>query len=197
MSMSPMSKFVGWRLVSRIIKSHFSNPPVVLVAHFTAGEVRKIMSTFKGKIAQAVAEENLFERNVTRASSNLPQTTQSALFRVTGLIKIINIIGEVTTVIQTQANNTKLVHNPDTGSDTDLCAVLDITAKAVGSTLNITGTLANAMVNVANGAGISQATHITVTKGTIDLNCAASNTGAIKWSIRYIPLEEGAKVIAV
>ena len=37
---------------------------------------------------------------------------------------------------------------------------------------------------------------VVVPAGTIDLNCAASNTGAVKWSLWYIPLDAGATVTA-
>jgi len=73
---------------------------------------------------------------------------------------------------------------------------LDISADAVGSHYNITGTLANAMVNTAGGAGVAQAARVIVKGGTIDLNCAASNTGAIKWTLHWIPIEEDADVVA-
>ncbi|MFH7445159.1 hypothetical protein RA265_29135, partial [Pseudomonas syringae pv. tagetis] len=81
-----------------------------------------------------------------------------------------------TTVIQTQANNTKLIANPTVGSDTDICAVVSTTAAAVGSRLHITGTFANAMVISANGAHVAQAGAVVLTAGTLDLSCAASNT---------------------
>lgn len=61
-----------------------------------------------------------------KATTALPQTTQSAIFNVTGKVRIISIIGEVTTAIQNQANNLKLVANGTVGNDTDLCAVLNV-----------------------------------------------------------------------
>ena len=51
--------------------------------------------------------------HVVRATATLPQTTAEALYTITGgRILLVSIIGEVTTVIQTQANNTKLTFNP-------------------------------------------------------------------------------------
>lgn len=131
-----------------------------------------------------------------RATAALPQTTQSALFTVTGRIELVSIIGEITTVVQTQANNTKIVSNPTVGADVDLCANLDITAAAVGSQFHITGTLATAMVKTASGAFVKQASPVIVTAGTIDLACAASNTGSVKWMIIYKSIDPGARVFA-
>lgn len=131
---------------------------------------------------------------VHKATATLPQTTQGILFTVTGRIELIAIVGEVTTIIQTQITNTKIVANPTVGADVDLCAVKDISAAAAGSQFNITGTLATAMVQTASGAFVKQASPVIVTAGTIDLNCAASSTGSVKWLVIYNPIDPGAKV---
>lgn len=133
---------------------------------------------------------------VYRATDTLPQTTAEALFTVTGAVKVTSIIGEVTTVIETQANNTKLTANPTVGADVDLCAVNNISADAVGTLYSITGTLADAMVATTSGAGVFQAAPLIVAAGTIDLSCAASNTGSVKWQIAYEPITPGARIIA-
>lgn len=132
----------------------------------------------------------------TRASATLPATTKTPYFTVTGKVKILDIIGEVTTVVQTQACNTKIVATPTVGAAVDMCAVLDITAAAVGSLFTITGTLANAMVKTVSACGVAQAAPLIVTAGTIDLSTAATNTGATKWTVRYEPIDAGAMVIA-
>jgi hypothetical protein len=156
------------------------------------------MSKFREELADSVAKAAAVAKTVTRAPGTLPASTTGNLFRVTGAIKLLAIIGEVTTVIQTQANATKLQAVDDvTSTATDLCATLDITAKAVGSLFNITGTVANAMVVTAGGVAIAQAGNLIIPKGVIRLNCVATNTGAVKWSIRYEALEKGASVVAV
>jgi len=152
--------------------------------------------SFKSDVAGAVSEQLQGVKNVTRVSNTLPQSVAAPIFVVSGAVKIVEIVGEVMTVVQTQLNNTKLIANPTEGADTDICAVLDITAAAVGSMFNITGTLANAMVKQANGAHIAQAGEVVIPAGTIDLSCSASSTGAIKWSVAYIALEAGATVAA-
>tara|TARA_Y100000034_G_C6905929_1_gene420363 strand:- start:371 stop:814 length:444 start_codon:yes stop_codon:yes gene_type:complete len=132
---------------------------------------------------------------VMRDTAALPQTAQAALFTVTGRVIVTQIVGEVTTVIETKANATKLVANPTVGADVDLCATDDITADAVGTLYSITGTLANAMVATTSGAFVAQAAPTVVADGTIDLNCAASNTGSVKWTVHYIPLDNGSSVV--
>lgn len=155
-------------------------------------------------MATGIAGENIREitlgLRVDRATAALPQTTDDALFTITGgRILLTSIVGEVTTVIQTQANNTKLKFNPTaTGADQDLCAVLDITADPVGELYTIDGTVGNAMrsdlligLNSLLGAG-----GMVLSEGDIELDCAASNTGSVAWTLTYIPLDTGAAVAA-
>lgn len=137
---------------------------------------------------------------VTRATAALPQTTAGALFTISGgKVLVTSIIGEVTTVIQTQADNTKLTFDPtDAGATQDLCAVLDITADAVGTMYSITGTPATAMQDALNFLPSSKvlAQPLVLKPGSILLDCAASNTGSVKWELTYIPLDGGASVAA-
>lgn len=136
-------------------------------------------------------------RKVDRATAALPQTTAGTLFTVTGgRIALTSIIGEVTTVIQTQANNTKLQSVPTTGTTVDLCAVLDITADEVGCLYGITGLFSDAMVGSNAGATVLPRNPIVIPVGAIKLSCAASNTGNVKWSITYVPIDNAATVAA-
>lgn len=134
---------------------------------------------------------------VDRATAVLPQTTAGALFTIAGgRVLITQILGEVTTVIQTQANNTKLTANPTTGTSVDVCGVLSITADEVGTLYGVTGTFSDALLGVNAGALEGQAKPVVLPVGTLDLDCAASNTGSVKWSIWYIPLDDGATVVS-
>jgi hypothetical protein len=134
---------------------------------------------------------------VSRVKANLPQSTAAAIFTVSGGKVLISvIIGEIeTTAIAAGANNMKLISNPTTGADVDLCAVVDIDADAVGTMYHITGTLADAMVATTSGSFATQSTVIAVAPGTIDLSCSASKTGKIKWTLFYIPIDAAAKVV--
>ena len=135
---------------------------------------------------------------VTKATATLPAGTAGALFTVAGgRVLVTSIVGEVTTVIQTQANNTKLTANPTTGSSVDMCAVLDITADEVGCLYGITGTPADALVGTDAGLTIGMGNKgIVVNAGTIDLDCAATNSGSVKWTLHYVPIDSGATVVS-
>lgn len=132
---------------------------------------------------------------VQRSAKILPQSATEPLFTVSGgRVMIVQILGEVTTVIQTQACNLKLNANPTVGTSVDICADLNISALAVGILLGITGTFATAM---AQGlALVAQASPTVVSAGTIDAITSASNTGGFKWTVRYVPIDDGATLVA-
>lgn len=134
-----------------------------------------------------------------RATDTLPQTTDEALFRITGgKVQILNIVGEVTTAIQNQANNTKLKFNPSgAGSDVDLCAVLSVANDAVGTLYTITGDFSDAMAEsvwAAETDKTMEAGGVILGPGDIELDCAASNTGYVKWTVNWQPIDSGANI---
>lgn len=148
--------------------------------------------------------KSLFGTKVSRATAALPASTQSAIFTVaTGRVLITGIVGEVTTVIQNQACNTKLVANPTAGSDVDLCAVVDVANLEVGGKLSLIPDLDATPFSVALGKQLAGAAPfgfgsraVVVAVGTIDLSTAATNTGSVKWDLTYVPLDAGATVTA-
>jgi len=133
---------------------------------------------------------------VSQPTAALPQTTDAALFTVAGgRVLVTALIGEVTTVIQTQANNTKVKFNPDaTGADQDLCAVLNISADAVGELYTISGTVGDAMRSDLLIANPVLTNPLALSEGAIELDCAASNTGSVKWDVWYVPIDDGAYI---
>lgn len=139
---------------------------------------------------------------VNRATAALPQTAAGSLFTVSGgRVLVTSILGEVTTAIQNQLNNTKLQSVPTTGSTVDLCATVDIAALEVGGFLSLTPDLDATPFSVTlqkqnAGAITMPVCAIVIPIGAIKLNCAASNTGSIKWTLTYVPLDNGASVAA-
>lgn len=145
-------------------------------------------------------------RNITeRKTAALPQTTDGALFRITGGKVIIkSIVGEVTTIIGAVANATKLKHNPSgTGSDVDLCATLELNAMAVGKLLTIVGVLATAMKATTTWLVVPADNipepGLILAPGDIEIDCAGSDggTGRVKWTVEWVPLDNGANLAAV
>lgn len=138
--------------------------------------------------------QNLYGTRVDRAAATIPATTSQTLFTVAGgRVLITTIIGEVTTVIQAQANAMKLQHAATAGGTSDMCATVESNGKAVGALFGIPGAPASA---ATFGAAVPQTNELVVGPGSIQLNTAATNTGAMKWTLTYIPLDDGASVTA-
>lgn len=141
-----------------------------------------------------------FGIKVSRATAALPATTAAAIFTIAGgKVAITAIYGEVTTVIQTQANATKLQFDPtDAGATQDLCATTDITADAVGTMYSITGTPSGVLSDALNflPPNLHLVKPLILKPGGILLSCAATNTGSVKWDIWYVPLDTGASIAA-
>jgi hypothetical protein len=156
------------------------------------------MPNYNQSTRQSLADIILGMR-VDRATATLPQSTNAAIFTIAGgNVLMTGILGEVTVAIGA-ADNTKLTAYPTltTAGDTDLCATVDIDTCDIGDLLSITGTPATAMLVAHKGAVQMGGPHgVVLQPGGLPLDCDASTTGSIKWSIFYIPLEDGAYVTA-
>lgn len=136
---------------------------------------------------------------VDRASAALPQTAAAAIFNIAGgRVMITRLIGEATVAIQNQANNTKVTINPTSGTSGDVASNLDIANDEAGTLYFVEGD-GTALVGVNAGTGWAGAglPHPFIAPiGSIDLETAASNTGEIKWTLFYFPIDDGASVSA-
>ena len=136
----------------------------------------------------------LVRKRTERATATLPQTAAGALFTITGgRIVVTQIIGEVTVAIQNQANDTQLTHDPPTGTTTNLCADLNIANDEVGTLYGMTGVAGDAMIGTGQTLQ-AQTRDVVLKPGSILLDCAASNTGSVKWTLFWAPLDAGAYV---
>lgn len=134
---------------------------------------------------------NLYGVRVDRAAATIPQSTSSNLFTITGgRILLMTILGEVTTAIQAQATTMKLTHTQG-ATTTDLCATVDMTGQPVGALYGITGAVGTAAVA---GSGVPQNNELILQAGTIKALTVASSTGAMKWTMFWIPLDDGVTV---
>lgn len=139
----------------------------------------------------------LLGAKLDRATATLPQGTHSALFNITkGRVLLTSIVGEITVAIG-GTSGTLIAAYPTvtTAGDTDLCAATDINTCDVGDLLGITGTPGDAMLVAHKGAVQMMATGgVVLPIGTLDLVDAQSETGSIKWSVTYIPYDDGAEM---
>lgn len=137
----------------------------------------------------------------TTTAKNSPVIATDDLFTVSGgPVRLLSLVGQITTAIQAQANNTKLTHTPTGGSAVDLCAVLNVTGAAIRKVLVLDGVKATALV-LSTDTGVVVAANqsgmpIVLMPGTIALNCTASNTGVVDWYVEFEPMAPGALVVA-
>ena len=156
------------------------------------------MPNYNQSARKAIADIG-FGLRVERATADLPQGASSNLFTIyTGLVELY-IVGEVTTIIQATANATNLEFLPTaaTGARNDISSGLDITGDVVGTQYTVTGTAANAMQDTGTTGWHLKKTPLILAPGTIELHCAGSASGKVKWTIWYTPLQAGAYAVAV
>lgn len=136
---------------------------------------------------------------VEKASATLPATTTQNLFTIAGgRVLVTHLIGEVTTIVQAQACNLKVSSDPTTGSTVDVASNLDINAFEAGAILVVEGD-ATALIGTAAGAGFAPALNalpFVLPIGTVTITTSATNTGATKWKLWYLPLDDGASVVS-
>lgn len=143
---------------------------------------------------------NLTPRTAKRATA-LP--VSGSLFTVNGKVIIVELIGDITAGLDANATASKIVATPTVGTPRDLCTATDIASYALGDLVGIPGGLIDApgalQPTTTGGAIAAMTTPMIVKAGTIDLNVAAPGqiTGRIAWTIKWIPLDDGATIVPV
>lgn len=170
---------------------------IVLASDYTADISSSDVVTAENKwVSVYRAGRNIYwKQEEYKAASWLPQSSDKNLFTVKGRIKLLTIVWEVTTDIQSQTNNTKLIAKTSNGN-TDLCSTLDIDGNSSGTIYTITGTLSDSLQSLNWWAIQYTSNPVIVNDGTIDLSCDASSTWEIKWKVEYEPISPWARVIA-
>lgn len=135
---------------------------------------------------------------VVRSAANLPQTATQNLFTVSGgRVLLLGMVGEVTTAIQAQANTATVYVG---ASQTLVPWSDDLNGLAVGKALGVaTGspTDASGHHNADAVFPFPPVPVVVMSGADIQLQCAASSTGQIAWTLWYEPLDPGAQVTAV
>lgn len=138
-----------------------------------------------------------FGVRVDKTATTNPQTAAVDLFTISGgRVAMTAIVGEVTTIMGAVGNNTQLRSNPTTGTTSPICAVLDTANDEVGTLYGITGLVSDALVGDDAGGVAMQTRPVVLPIGSLELHCAANNTGATKWTLFYVPIDDGATVTA-
>lgn len=137
---------------------------------------------------------------VTRAAALLPQTAYGALFAISGgKVLITSLIGEVVVVMPATTNTTKVTGTPTSGTAVDWTTATSTASAQVGSIITPAVTAGGALVvaNAGGGNAVFQNGFVAQV-GTLGLTTSGSAaTGTVKWTLTYVPLDDGASVAAV
>ena len=131
----------------------------------------------------------------------LPQSTTQNIYTISGgRILLVHLFGEVTTAIQAQATTFKFTSTPTTGSAIDLNTATgsDLTGKEIGARITPPNPPASGTAAVITNAGYTnmEPLRVVVPQGVISVTTVASSTGGLKYDLIYIPLDDGAQVVA-
>ena len=130
---------------------------------------------------------------VSKSTGTLTNATLPLFTIAGGLVAVTSITGRVTTAV-TVANSYKLQHNPTAGTTVDLCAATDIgtTDTAVGEIFVVSGVRATGLTVGANPrvAGLQ-----IMDVGQIE-HVSAGTDGVILWTVTWVPIENGATLVA-
>lgn len=135
--------------------------------------------------------------NVKKASATIPQGTTQDLFVITGgRVLITLLVGEVTTILGATANNLAVNSNPAVGTTYIIASAIEGNALEAGALMVVEGDGTALMITGKAGAGpiISGTGRWIAPVGTIEFQTVASTTGATKWDLWYLPLDDGASV---
>lgn len=150
---------------------------------------------------------------VTGGAKTLPATGTGGIFTVAGgRVVVTSLTAVVSTAIQNQACTLSVGNTPSGGSHatTSLCTATSIINLAVGTSLAVpllqsSALLVGAASGVLPGNGSGSALGVAavngglcmVPAGTIDVTTSATNTGAITYTVTYVPYDAGASITAL
>lgn len=152
------------------------------------------MSSYSPSTIARIADIKVGIR-VDRAAETHAAATTPFFNILGGKVLMTGLVGEITTA--SGANLCSWLATPTTGTAQPVCADLDINPALLGDALTITGVGTAAMTYNASATGLPMmgGGGVVLNVGTLDFIAAAAD-GATKWSIFYVPLEDGASVEA-
>jgi hypothetical protein len=133
---------------------------------------------------------------ISKAYTPLVVETKT-LFTVGGGACAITALWGVVTTDITVANTVKLQANPTVGVTQDLCAATDIgtTDTLTGAYLGFQGLTADSLLR---GVGVIPTLKqpLIIAAGTIEQVTATGADGGITWFVTYVPMVDGATIVA-
>ncbi len=136
-------------------------------------------------------------RRVERGTAVFPQTGSLNIFTIVGgKVLMTFLLGELTEAVGAVANTTKFTATPTDGTARDICANTDTQSYAIGDLLGISGLATDTLLPPATaGALEGQTVPVVLKAGVLTLACGGNTVvGKAKWTMHYIPIDDGAYV---
>ena len=134
------------------------------------------------------------------ATTNPIVTGQNAVFNIVGgRVLLLDLMGLVTADLQAAALLLHWDFDADFGGDVALCIdSADFTGDLAGTMYLMPAAVGGALTVPAGGAYLRlfPALGWVLSAGALDLHANNSRTGGIKWTVWYIPLDDGAYITA-
>ncbi len=139
----------------------------------------------------------LLGQTTERATAVLTIATVPIFTISGGRIKVTQIIGEITVGMQVLATNVSLSATPTVGTARALCVATNISGYAIGDLLGIDGINTSALLPPASSGVVeAQTMGVIVQEGVINVISDAAPTGSIRWTLKWIPIDAAAAVVA-
>lgn len=144
------------------------------------------------------ATNGLLGKRIDRTTADVITSAAVPIFTVAGgRVLVTSITGKVTTIIGVGVTNAKFQFNPTTGTTNDICANLDIDTDEAGALYSISGVASDAMLRSESGAIRNMSSNgLILDVGDVEFITSADRTGSISFQLWYIPLDNGATVVA-
>jgi hypothetical protein len=151
----------------------------------------------------AAVRETALGIHVTKSFTAVTNGTQS-MFTVTGLVWVTGIVGVVTVDMDGTTTSINVVHTPSAvGSAVgDLCAATVVTSDAAGTLYGFLGASITTLLVSSGTTAPNQNTTVmpsidlVLYTGTIGLKGTAADAGDTTWHLTYVPISDGASVVA-
>jgi hypothetical protein len=141
----------------------------------------------------------LLGTKVDRAAATLPQTATASIFTVTGgRVLLLGLLGEVTVATGSTATTLAVSSVPASGTAVTIATATAVTSLEVGAEVTLPLTSKSALVvnNAGGGGQLSGHAPYVIPAGGISITTSASDTGQMKWTAFYVPLDDGAVLAA-
>lgn len=142
---------------------------------------------------------------VDRPASIIPQTVVTPgteYFTVAGgLVLVTGLVGIMTVGLGNPCNGT-WCFNPTVGTDTDVCGVTVLGGLQAGDILTVSGIATEGMLPVADtvaqlmGGATGSCRGLVMPPGALGVFTSASEDGNWRWILWYVPIDNGATVVA-